>query len=76
MRIIGIQGNAEGNKPKAYSMADIRLRYPNAYHPWTEDDDALILQLLREGKTTRELSIHFGRQPSAIRSRIRKLERD
>ena len=69
------RNKAEGNKAKAYSMADIRLRYPNAYRPWTEDDDALLLQLCREGKTTRELSIHFGRQPRAIRSRIKKISR-
>ena len=50
-----------------------RSRYPNAYMPWSPTDDAALVERVRKGETVAALSEHFGRQPSAIRSRISKL---
>jgi len=51
----------------------IRISYPTAYNKWTQFDDALLKQELTNGASVSELSKLFHRQPSAIRSRIRKL---
>ncbi len=57
-----------------YSVFACRQEYPNAYAPWTEDDDLELTQMWCEGATTKELAVHFQRKPSAITSRIKKLE--
>ncbi|MBK9189050.1 MAG: hypothetical protein IPM33_08855 [Phycisphaerales bacterium] len=54
-------------------LADLRQRYPNAYQAWTPTDDAELESSFRQGSSTRELARRFGRQPSAIRSRLVKL---
>lgn len=61
------------NEP-TYSIEAYRIESPNAYKPWTQDDDDRLEQLFCEGKTTRELSEIFQRKQGAIRSRIKKLE--
>ena len=57
-----------------YSVYACRQEYPNAYKPWTEEDDLELTQMWCEGATTKELSAHFQRKLSAITSRIKKLE--
>lgn len=59
---------------KAYSVAEKREKHPNAYAPWTDEDDARLEQLYCEGKKNKELAALFGRDPSAIASRIKKLD--
>ena len=53
----------------------IRKRYPNAYQPWTAEDGRELCQLRDDGWEVAELAERFGRQPGAIRSRLRKLGR-
>lgn len=57
-----------------YSVFACQQEYPNAYKPWTEEDDLELTQMWCEGATTKELAAHFQRRPSAITSRIKKLE--
>ena len=57
-----------------YSVEVCRIEHPNAYKPWTQEEDANLEQLFCEGKTTIELSVIFQRKPGAIRSRVKKLE--
>ena len=57
-----------------YSVFACQQEYPNAYKPWTEEDDLELTQMWCEGATTKELTAHFQRKPSAITSRIKKLE--
>ena len=57
-----------------YSVFACQQEYPNAYKPWTEEDDLELTKMWCEGATTKELAAHFQRKPSAIRSRIKKLE--
>lgn len=56
-----------------YSVYACRQEYPNAYMPWTKEDDLILTRMWNEGATNKELSIHFQRKPGAIRSRIEKL---
>lgn len=57
-----------------YSVQACRVDYPNAYMPWTQEDDDKLERLFCEGKTTKELSGIFQRKQGAIRSRVKKLE--
>lgn len=47
--------------------------YANAYAPWTDEDDALLVELHSEGKSVKELMEVFGRNSGAIASRLKKL---
>jgi homoserine acetyltransferase len=52
----------------------MRKEHPNAYMPWTEEDDVRLEQLYCEKLTVKQLSAVFGRNEGAITSRISKLE--
>jgi ATP-dependent DNA helicase RecQ len=54
-------------------MEQIKNEHSNAYEPWTSEADEIITILYRTGKSHAELSEILGRQPSAIKSRLRKL---
>ncbi len=58
---------------KAYDLDEIRRFYPNAYIPWTEDEDRSLAEAYQQGKKIGQLVDMFRRRPSAIRSRLRKL---
>lgn len=57
-----------------YSVYACRQDYPNAYNTWSDEEDELLTRMWCEGATTKELASHFGRKPSAINSRVKKLE--
>lgn len=56
-----------------YSVYACRQEFPNAYSPWTNNDDAELLAMWGRGATVEELAEHFQRKPGAIVSRIKKL---
>lgn len=47
--------------------------YPNAYKPWSEEDDVLLTKLYKEGTSIKELMSLFQRNRGGITSRLRKL---
>lgn len=55
-------------------LAKMRGDYPNAYRPWSADDDAKLVQLFSDRPTVKikELTGTFGRHPGSIRSRLKK----
>ena len=57
-----------------YSLYACKQEFPNAYNPWSKDDDLKLTQMWCEGATTKELAEFFQRKPGAIVSRIKKLE--
>lgn len=59
---------------KAYDVKEIRRKYGQAYLPWTEEDDCLLMDLFKQGKTKSELAKIFKRNNGAICSRLKKLE--
>ena len=62
-----------GIKRKAYQVDVVRQTYPKAYERWTPDEDEQLKIKFRAGVSVSELATYFQRQPSAIRSRLRKL---
>ena len=58
-------------------VASIRKEHPNAYNPWTDEEEALLISLSQQGKTTNKIAAELGRQPGAIVSRLGQMnERD
>ena len=57
-----------------YSIYAARQENPNAYDPWTEDDDKLLKEMWSEGKSIADIAEHFRRKESAIIVRIKKLK--
>lgn len=57
-----------------YSVYACQQEYPNAYAPWSEEDDWVLTRMWCEGATIDELAAHFQRKPGGIKSRIKKLE--
>ena len=55
-------------------IQSIKEKYINAYERWEMTDDEKLEKLYCEGKSIKELSEIFKRQPSAISARINKLE--
>ena len=47
--------------------------YTNVYKPWSEDDDALLTKLYKDGTSIKELVTLFQRNRGGIASRLRKL---
>ena len=63
----------ETKKLSSY-IEKFRITYPNAYKPWTKEDDEKLEELYLAGRTSKELCLYFGRNIGAIISRIDKLE--
>src|SRR5690606_1610587 len=57
-----------------YTLDDIREQHPQAYLPWSPEDDEKLEALFGEGKTVKELANIFERKAGAITSRIKNLE--
>lgn len=55
-------------------LSRIRKDHPRAYEKWTEEEDETLERLFARGKSRKEIAELLERQPSAIRSRIRKME--
>jgi ATP-dependent exoDNAse (exonuclease V) alpha subunit len=55
------------------SLQKLRETYPNVGKPWSKEDDAALTNLFAEKKSNAEIAKHFGRKPSAIRSRLAHL---
>ena len=53
-------------------IAELRKTHPNAYAPWTDEEDKRLRALGRK-HSVEELTSLFGRQKGAITSRLRKL---
>ena len=54
-------------------MEQLRSVYPNAYKPWSKEDDMLLAKLFCEGKTVKELMTIFQRNRGGITSKLHKL---
>lgn len=60
-------------KQKAYTLEEKRAKHPNAYRPWTKEDDDKLQQLFASGTNISELCKIFCRNLGAITSRLNKL---
>jgi DNA-binding NarL/FixJ family response regulator len=55
-------------------MEQSKQKHPRAYQPWTDAEEAQMLYLIKMGKSVNEVATILERQPSAIESRLRKIE--
>jgi F-box protein, helicase, 18 len=62
------------NENRTFSLENRRLENNQAYEKWTDEKDAELTLMIKNGRSTQELSEHFYRSKGAIRSRIKKLE--
>jgi ATP-dependent DNA helicase PIF1 len=53
-------------------IAKMRETYPNAYKPWTNQDDVALKQEFQNGKDIRGLSELLGRHEGSIKMRLQK----
>jgi ATP-dependent DNA helicase PIF1 len=64
----------EDAKPGVESKLDeLRKKFPNAYRPWSDEDDEKLKELFEGGSTPTELQKEFGRQRGSIHARLVKL---
>jgi hypothetical protein len=53
-------------------IAKMRETYPNAYRPWSTEDDAVLKQEFQNGGTVKQLSEKLGRHEGSITMRLQK----
>ena len=58
-------------RPKAF--AEIRAKYPNAYRPWSKEQDEELKNLFNSGSKIADLMKSFGRKRGGIIARLEKL---
>ena len=56
-----------------YSVEACKQEYPNAYEPWSDDEDSRLTDMLSQGKSPEEIATILQRKPGGIRSRMKKL---
>lgn len=56
----------------ADKIAKMRETYPNAYRPWTDDDDAVLKLEFQNGASVKDLSNKLGRHEGSITMRLQK----
>ena len=56
-----------------YSVYACRQEHPNAYDPWSEEDDRLLVEMWHDGVALDDLAVNYGRKRGAIISRMKKL---
>jgi catalase (peroxidase I) len=62
-----------GGKFNEEYVEKIRKEHPNAFQPWTKEDEELLTALFNDGKTVIELSKSFQRNEGGIKARLAKL---
>lgn len=58
---------------KSYDLDTIRQEHPKAYEKWTDEEDARLVTLFKQGDTILTIARLLQRQSGAIRSRLVKL---
>jgi len=55
-------------------ITTIRQTYPNAFKPWSQEDDVLLVSLFSSVKPIAidELTVRFGRHAGSIKARLKK----
>ncbi|WP_327167138.1 hypothetical protein [Streptomyces subrutilus] len=59
--------------PKAYTVEEKRQTHPNAYKPWTPNDEQHLGERCAQGASLEDLAQEFGRDLGAIASRLMKI---
>ncbi|MDE0006753.1 MAG: NERD domain-containing protein [Gammaproteobacteria bacterium] len=67
-----VEAAEDRDRPEGHDVDEVRRRHPRAYKRWTAEEDRRLRDLHEEGLDEADLAREFGRQPSAIRSRLGK----
>ncbi len=54
-------------------LEKLREKYPNAYRPWSKEEDEDLKERFLGGEDQKSLTQAFGRQSGSIRARLIKL---
>jgi len=65
----------QDRKSKSYSFEEVRKSNPDAYKPWTIEDERKLLSMVRANKSINEIAKALHRTKGAIISRINKIFR-
>lgn len=68
---LDVIGAADGRY--AERLKKIREQHPRAYEKWTEEEEAALMQLVRDGRQVAEIAELLQRQKGAIGSRMVRL---
>lgn len=63
---------SEKSKAWAEKLSKMREVYPKAFCGWTEDEDLELQEMLLDGDSVGEMVEKTGRQPGAVRARLKK----
>ncbi len=63
----------KNKKNKGHGFDKIREKHPNAFRPWSKEQDEELKEFFANGTSVEELSKTFGRKIGAIRMRLVKL---
>lgn len=70
-----LDSGEQGAQPKSHEerLAEIKEAHPRAYEAWCAEEDADLARFFNSGMSPSEIAKKLQRQPSAIRSRLSKL---
>ena len=54
-------------------LKKVRLKYANAYKPWSRENDNRLRKVYLNGTSKSEISKYFGRGPGSILARLKRL---
>ena len=54
-------------------LKKVRLKYSNAYKPWSKENDIRLKKMYLNGVSKSEISKYFGRGPGSILDRVKRL---
>jgi len=66
----------DDDKNSHNNIKEIRIKYPKAYKKWTKEEDNKLKSFIKNQKCIYQISDFFERKPSAVCSRIMKLEEE
>lgn len=72
--MLQFEGKNKKKRLTEEEIAAVRKEYPNAFIPWTAEEDQTLLDMYKQGESVDVIAQHFLRKPSAISYRIKKLD--
>jgi len=66
-------GVSRGKPDPQSKLEKLRAKHPNAYRPWSREDDDRLTVMFRDGTKVSALVKEFGRQKGSINSRLIRL---
>lgn len=71
--LAALNGKTPPVNSRERKIIELRKRYPRAHRRWTQQEDNQLATLFSEGQSVHDIANTIGRNPSAIRRRMKKL---